>query len=186
MFFFNVVLGSAKYVHPLGKMRWSRRKMLTWHENGKFNDTVVAPMDWSCAPKLMRLDFLISSNFYYWIWPQISPEGKLPPSEECDRKWESDEQSYSTWRWVHAVSPVGGAGRRNGWRGERIIQCSEEAKPNQTCHTSITDNDKAQTESAEFFSFFGGVKFLSYFKKIGVANEYLIKNLLLNRDIFLT
>lgn len=43
---------------------------------------------------------------------------------------------------------------RNGWRGERIIQCGEEARPNKTCHTSISENEQAHTESALKVTFF--------------------------------
>lgn len=37
---------------------------------------------------------------------------------------------------------------RGGRGEERTIQCGEEARPNKMCHTSITQNEQAHTESA--------------------------------------
>lgn len=102
------------------------------------------PMDWSEASLLSpavetAVNIILSSE------PRSVLRGHFCEARLCSQ-WQEVRRWWAVLLYLTLSSRCATA--RGGREEERTIQCGEEARPNKTCHTSITENEQAHTESA--------------------------------------
>lgn len=152
------------------------RKMLTWHKSGEFNDTVVAPTDWSkarfCVPKFMRLDLssvLISIT-------GLTPDQHRGETSAQWRQWQEVREWWAELLYLTLSSRcvTGGRSRKEKWMagGENNpVQWEGKAKPN------VSHQHYRQWEGPDricwivfFFFWWNSAKLFQILSKLGVAN----------------